>query len=156
MQYLDNEICPGAQKFSWRRWTSETQNESSVCWRKWQEITQRIMQVLCVCPCPALQSTIEELEVQAKPQKSPTLSISNSYFVLLCFTGGLSGKSTDCGNTCITVGLYGSWLGLLETNTPALDVFSTQSLNSTQLNSTENYGRRCLTPLSPHRNYILS
>ena len=27
---------------------------------------------------------------------------------------------------------------------------------STQLNSTENYGRRCLTPLSPHRNYILS
>ena len=26
----------------------------------------------------------------------------------------------------------------------------------TQLNSTENYGRRCLTPLSPHRNYILS
>ena len=22
--------------------------------------------------------------------------------------------------------------------------------------STENYGRRCLTPLSPHRNYILS
>jgi len=29
-------------------------------------------------------------------------------------------------------------------------------LNSTQLNSTENYGRRCLTPLSPHRNYILS
>jgi len=24
------------------------------------------------------------------------------------------------------------------------------------LNSTENYGRRCLTPLSPHRNYILS
>ena len=28
--------------------------------------------------------------------------------------------------------------------------------NSTQLNSTENYGRRCLTPLSPHRNYILS
>jgi len=25
-----------------------------------------------------------------------------------------------------------------------------------QLNSTENYGRRCLTPLSPHRNYILS
>ena len=24
-------------------------------------------------------------------------------------------------------------------------------LNSTQLNSTENYGRRCLTPLSPHR-----
>ena len=30
------------------------------------------------------------------------------------------------------------------------------STNSTQLNSTENYGRRCLTPLSPHRNYILS
>ena len=29
-------------------------------------------------------------------------------------------------------------------------------LNSTQLNSTENYGRRCLTPLSPHRNYVLS
>jgi len=29
-------------------------------------------------------------------------------------------------------------------------------LNSTQLNSTENYGRRYLTPLSPHRNYILS
>ena len=29
-------------------------------------------------------------------------------------------------------------------------------LNSTQLNSTDNYGRRCLTPLSPHRNYILS
>ena len=28
--------------------------------------------------------------------------------------------------------------------------------SSTQLNSTENYGRRCLTPLSPHRNYILS
>jgi len=28
--------------------------------------------------------------------------------------------------------------------------------NSTQLNSTENYGRRCLTPLSLHRNYILS
>jgi len=28
--------------------------------------------------------------------------------------------------------------------------------NSTQLNSTENYGRRCLTPLSPHHNYILS
>jgi len=27
---------------------------------------------------------------------------------------------------------------------------------TTQLNSTENYGRRCLTPLSPHRNYILS
>jgi len=27
---------------------------------------------------------------------------------------------------------------------------------STQLNSTENYGRRCLTPLSLHRNYILS
>jgi len=27
---------------------------------------------------------------------------------------------------------------------------------STLLNSTENYGRRCLTPLSPHRNYILS
>jgi len=27
---------------------------------------------------------------------------------------------------------------------------------STQLNSTENYGRGCLTPLSPHRNYILS
>ena len=26
----------------------------------------------------------------------------------------------------------------------------------TQLNSTEDYGRRCLTPLSPHRNYILS
>ena len=26
----------------------------------------------------------------------------------------------------------------------------------TQLNSTENYGRRCLTPLSPHHNYILS
>jgi len=26
----------------------------------------------------------------------------------------------------------------------------------TQLNSTEKYGRRCLTPLSPHRNYILS
>ena len=26
----------------------------------------------------------------------------------------------------------------------------------TQLNSTENYGRRCLTPLSQHRNYILS
>ena len=26
----------------------------------------------------------------------------------------------------------------------------------TQLNSTENYGRMCLTPLSPHRNYILS
>ena len=25
----------------------------------------------------------------------------------------------------------------------------------TQLNSTENYGRRCLTPLSPHRNYII-
>jgi len=25
-----------------------------------------------------------------------------------------------------------------------------------KLNSTENYGRRCLTPLSPHRNYILS
>jgi len=25
-----------------------------------------------------------------------------------------------------------------------------------QLNSTENYGRRCLAPLSPHRNYILS
>jgi len=24
------------------------------------------------------------------------------------------------------------------------------------LNSTENYGRRCLTPLRPHRNYILS
>jgi len=32
-----------------------------------------------------------------------------------------------------------------------------QNLNTTtQLNSTENYGRRCLTPLSPHRNYILS
>jgi len=30
------------------------------------------------------------------------------------------------------------------------------SLQLTQLNSTENYGRRCLTPLSPHRNYILS
>ena len=30
------------------------------------------------------------------------------------------------------------------------------SKHSTQLNSTENYGRRCLTPLSPHRNYILS
>jgi len=29
-------------------------------------------------------------------------------------------------------------------------------LYQTQLNSTENYGRRCLTPLSPHRNYILS
>ena len=29
-------------------------------------------------------------------------------------------------------------------------------VDSTQLNSTENYGRRCLTPLSPHRNYILS
>jgi len=28
--------------------------------------------------------------------------------------------------------------------------------HSGQLNSTENYGRRCLTPLSPHRNYILS
>ena len=28
--------------------------------------------------------------------------------------------------------------------------------NSTQLNSRENYGRRCLTPLSPHHNYILS
>jgi len=27
---------------------------------------------------------------------------------------------------------------------------------STQLNSTENYGRRCLTPLTPHHNYILS
>jgi len=27
---------------------------------------------------------------------------------------------------------------------------------ATQLNATENYGRRCLTPLSPHRNYILS
>ena len=25
-----------------------------------------------------------------------------------------------------------------------------------RLNSTENYGRGCLTPLSPHRNYILS
>ena len=35
------------------------------------------------------------------------------------------------------------------------DVFKLNS-NSTQLNSTENYGRRCLTPLSPHRNYILS
>jgi len=32
----------------------------------------------------------------------------------------------------------------------------TRTRNSTQLNSTENYGRRCLTPLSPHRNYILS
>ena len=29
-------------------------------------------------------------------------------------------------------------------------------VNSTQLNSTQNYGRRCLTPLSPHRNCILS
>ena len=27
---------------------------------------------------------------------------------------------------------------------------------STQLNSTENYGRKCLTPLSPHHNYIQS
>jgi len=31
-----------------------------------------------------------------------------------------------------------------------------RALRGPQLNSTENYGRRCLTPLSPHRNYILS
>jgi len=37
------------------------------------------------------------------------------------------------------------------------DKLHSLSNNSTQqLNSTENYGRRCLTPLSPHRNYILS
>ena len=36
--------------------------------------------------------------------------------------------------------------------TPALQ----QPTASTQLNSTENYGRRCLTPLGPHRHYILS
>ena len=29
-------------------------------------------------------------------------------------------------------------------------------LNSIQLNSTENYGRSCLTPLSPHRHCILA
>jgi len=33
---------------------------------------------------------------------------------------------------------------------------ATAVMNTAQLNSTENYGRRCLTPLSPHRNYILS
>ena len=33
---------------------------------------------------------------------------------------------------------------------------SSATRQPTQLNSTENYGRRCLTPLSPHRNYILS
>ena len=44
---------------------------------------------------------------------------------------------------------------------PKLRASSLQSLHValitnilTQLNSTENYGRRCLTPLSPHRNYI--
>ena len=35
-------------------------------------------------------------------------------------------------------------------------IMGVEITNSTQLNSTENYGRRCLTPLSPHRNYILS
>ena len=30
-----------------------------------------------------------------------------------------------------------------------------KGMRATQLNSTENYGRRCLTPLSPHRNYTL-
>jgi len=30
------------------------------------------------------------------------------------------------------------------------------SRTTTHLNSTENYGRRCLTPLSPHHYYILS
>ena len=30
------------------------------------------------------------------------------------------------------------------------------SIRAGILNSTESYGRRCLTPLSPHRNYILS
>ena len=39
---------------------------------------------------------------------------------------------------------------------PYSNAVSLKHDGSTQLNSTENYGRRCLTPLSPHRNYILS
>ena len=37
-----------------------------------------------------------------------------------------------------------------------LPVCSCRKMWLSQLNSTENYGRRCLTPPSPHRNYILS
>ena len=55
---------------------------------------------------------------------------------------------------CTSTFVHSTWTELTWKSQPS---YTTRSLvTARQLNSTENYGRRCLTPLSPHRNYILS
>ena len=59
-------------------------------------------------------------------------------------------------NVRSTLATVYAFLRITVTQHDPQEPFLSVHLNSTQLNSTENYGRRCLTPLSPHRNYILS